>query len=114
MTEQEIITSLCRALSLITGPAMVSAEEEKKSIQEKRIDERVKCLRALGHTINYVSTQEKFYPDAPVAFTEHDLYTVRLPHHDPLLIRLQVDQAILGRLLVDGGSSAEVLFWDAF
>ena len=39
---------------------------------------------------------------------------MRLPHQDPLVIRLQVDQAILGRVLVDGGSSAEVLFWDAF
>ena len=39
---------------------------------------------------------------------------MRLPHQDPLVIRLQVDQAILGRVLVNGGSSAEVLFWDAF
>ena len=37
-----------------------------------------------------------------------------MPHQDPLVIKLQVDKAILGRVLVDEGSSAEVLFWDAF
>ena len=67
-------------------------------------------MRALRHTVNYVSTQVEFYPAAPIAFTKKDLYTVRLPHQDPLVIRLQVDQAILGRMLVDGGSSADVLF----
>ena len=50
----------------------------------------------------------------PIAFTEQDLYTVRLPYEYPLVIRMQVDQAILGRVLVDGGSSADVFFWDAF
>ena len=95
---------------MIAGPAIVSAEEEKKTRQEKRMAERVKRLRALGHTINYVSTQEKFYPAAPIAFTEQDLYTVRLPHQDPIVIKLQVDHTILGRVLVDRGSNAEVFF----
>ena len=99
---------------MIAGPAIVSEEEEKKSRQEKMTEERVKRLKALRHSINYVSAQEEFYHAAPIAFTEHDLYTVRLPHQDPFVIKLQVDQAILGRVLVDGGSSAEVLFWDAF
>ena len=94
---------------MIAGPTMISAEEGKKSRQGKRTNERVKCLRALEHTVNYVSAQEEFYLAAPIAFTKHDLYTVRLPH-----VKLQVDQAIFGRVLVDGGSSAEVLFWDAF
>ena len=67
---------------------MVSAEEEKKSRQEKRTNERVKRLRALRHSVNYVSAQEEFYPAAPIAFTEQDLYTVRLLHQDPLVIKL--------------------------
>ena len=39
---------------------------------------------------------------------------MRLPHQDPLVVKLQVDKAILGQVLIDGGNSAEVLFWDAF
>ena len=61
-----------------------------------------------------MSTQEEFYRATSIALTEQDLYTVKLPHQDPIVIKLQVDQAILGRVLVDGGSSVEVLFWDAF
>ena len=55
---------------MIAGPAIVSGEEKKKSIQEKRTEERVKQMRALGHSVNYVSAQEEFYPAVPIAFTE--------------------------------------------
>ena len=68
----------------------------------------------MGHSVNYLSAQEEFYLAALIAFTEQDVHIVRLPHQDPLVIKLQVDKAILGRVLVDGGSSTEVLFWDAF
>ena len=61
-----------------------------------------------------MSAQEKFYPTAPIAFTEQDLHTIRLSHQDLLVVKLQVDKAILRRVLIDGGSNANVFFWDAF
>ena len=78
------------------------------------MEERVKRLRSLGHTVNYMSAQEEFYPATLIAFTEQDLQTVRLPHRHPLVVKLQLDRTILGRVLIDRGSSVEVLFWDAF
>ena len=80
---------------MIVGLTPVSEDEEKKNKQSKRIEQKVKRLRSLGHTVNYVSTQEEFYPIAPIAFTEQDLQAMRLPHQDPLVIKLQVDKAIL-------------------
>ena len=58
---------------MIAGPALVSQEEEKKNKQIKRMEQRVKRLRALGHIVNYVSAQEEFYPAAPIAFIEQEL-----------------------------------------
>ena len=78
------------------------------------MEHRVKRLRSLGHTVNYVLAQEEFYPVAPIVFTEQDLQAVRLPYQDPLVVTLQVDKTILGRVLIDRGSNAKVLFWDAF
>ena len=54
----------------ITVPIIVNAKEDEKSKLEKRTEERVKRLRALGHSMNYVSGQDEFHPVVPIAFTE--------------------------------------------
>ena len=102
-----------RMVPMIAGPALIS-EEKKKKKQNKRMEQRIKRLRSLGHTINYVSAHEEFYPAAPIVFTEQDLQVVRLSHQDLLVVKLQVDKTILGRVLINDGSSVEVFFWDAF
>ena len=83
---------------MIASLTLISEEEKKKSRQKKRTEERVKRLRALGRLINYVSAQEEFYPASLIAFIKQDLYTIRLPHQDPLVIKLQIDQVILMRV----------------
>ena len=61
---------------MIAGPTLINEEEEKSSRQKKMTKKRVKRLRALGHSVNYVSTQEEYYHVASIAFIEQDLYTV--------------------------------------
>ena len=57
-----------RMVLMITYLAITSVEEEKKSRQEIKTEERVKTLRVLRHSVNYVSTQEEFYPATLIAF----------------------------------------------
>ena len=59
-----------RMVSMIASPAPVSEEEEKKNKQKKSMEERVKRLRSLVHSVNYESAQEEFYPATQIAFTE--------------------------------------------
>ncbi|PON79709.1 hypothetical protein PanWU01x14_009410 [Parasponia andersonii] len=59
-------------------------------------------------------TGESYASTTPIAFTQQDLATVRLPHDDPLVIKLQIDSVIVGRILVDSGSSVYILFLSTF
>ncbi|XP_062118667.1 uncharacterized protein LOC133832323 [Humulus lupulus] len=78
------------------------------------MEEQVKRYRSLGHTVNLVTSEDRSYPASVIAFTDDDLQGVHLPHDNPLVISLQVDHCQLGRVLVDGGSGVDILFWEAF
>ncbi|XP_021757953.1 uncharacterized protein LOC110722989 [Chenopodium quinoa] len=49
-----------------------------------------------------------------VVFTEEDARGVVFPHDDPLVLITKINGADIKRVLVDGGSSANVLFVQAF
>lgn len=59
-----------RMVLMIVGSAKLSKAKKQKSKQERRIEERAKCLHALGHTINFMSALDKFYPTTPIVFME--------------------------------------------
>ena len=47
---------------------------------------------------------------APIVFTEKDLADIKVPHADPLIIKLRIRNAIVSRVLVNGGSNSDVIF----
>lgn len=56
-----------------------------------------------------------------ITFTEADLKLQHFPHNDPLVIRANIGKETvhrfgndIGRILVDTGSSADVLAWNCF
>ncbi|XP_062104183.1 uncharacterized protein LOC133815347 [Humulus lupulus] len=99
---------------MIHGIVELTEEQEQATKIHKRMEEQVKRYRSLGHTVNLVTSEERRYPAFAITFTEDDLRGVHLPHDDPLVISLQVDHCQLGRVLVDGGSGVDILFWEAF
>ncbi|XP_062118774.1 uncharacterized protein LOC133832448 [Humulus lupulus] len=78
------------------------------------MEERVKRYKSLGHMVNLITSEDRSYPASAITFTDDDLKGVHLPHDDPLVISLQVDHCQLGRVLIDGGSGVDILFWEAF
>ena len=49
-----------------------------------------------------------------IIFSDQDLEMIKLPHADPLIIKLWIGDAMVSRVLVDGGSSSDILLWEAF
>ncbi|KAG5565631.1 hypothetical protein RHGRI_001519 [Rhododendron griersonianum] len=49
-----------------------------------------------------------------IMFTEQDLEGLSLPHNDALVLSLPFQRKLVRRVLVDQGSSAEILFYSAF
>ncbi|XP_048498080.1 uncharacterized protein LOC125496617 [Beta vulgaris subsp. vulgaris] len=49
-----------------------------------------------------------------VAFTSEDARGIIYPHDDPLVVSLQISTTMVYRVLVDGGSSANILYKETF
>ncbi|KAK3007246.1 hypothetical protein RJ639_016077 [Escallonia herrerae] len=49
-----------------------------------------------------------------ISFSDEDLKDVKMPHDDPLVITIKAGNFEVKKVLVDNGSSAEILFYDAF
>ncbi|KAF8100593.1 hypothetical protein N665_0221s0070 [Sinapis alba] len=48
--------------------------------------------------------------ETPIAFSELDLTDIDHPHNDPLIVELQIDTCEVSRVLVDTGSSVDLIF----
>ena len=103
-----------RTVPVIKGIPEKVILEESKDKRKKRMEERFKRLKSLGHGVHHVSSRSAFFPTAPITFTEHDLSLIRLPHNDPLIIKLCIEDCVVRRVLIDGESSTDRLFLEAF
>ncbi|KAK3020180.1 hypothetical protein RJ639_046988 [Escallonia herrerae] len=56
----------------------------------------------------------KTVPVAAITFSDEDSKDIQTPHDDPLVIIVRAGNFDIKRVLIDNGSSAEVLFYDAF
>ncbi|KAK3007885.1 hypothetical protein RJ639_013715 [Escallonia herrerae] len=56
----------------------------------------------------------KTVPAATITFSDDDSKGIKTPHDDPLVITIKAGNFDVKRVLIDNGSSAEILFHDAF
>jgi hypothetical protein len=63
-----------------------------------------------AHLVNHVA----FSPALDLSFSPNDAKGV-VPHDDdPLVIQVQILNCDVKRVLIDSGSSADIMYWDAF
>ncbi|KAF8081732.1 hypothetical protein N665_0869s0014 [Sinapis alba] len=48
--------------------------------------------------------------ETPIAFSELDLFDIDQPHNDPLIVELQIGTCEVSRVLIDTGSSVDLIF----
>ncbi|XP_033138789.1 uncharacterized protein LOC117129318 [Brassica rapa] len=53
---------------------------------------------------------QKFPTDLPISFSTEDLVGVNFPHNDPLLVVLAIDKYDVTKVLIDTGSSVDIIF----
>ncbi|KAK2996907.1 hypothetical protein RJ639_025764 [Escallonia herrerae] len=56
----------------------------------------------------------KTVPTAMITFSDDDSKGIKTPHDDPLVVTIKAGNFDVKRVLIDNGSSAEILFHDAF
>jgi hypothetical protein len=54
------------------------------------------------------------WSDIPITFSEEDVRLQGFPHNDALVIEANIANWTFGKLLVDNGSSADIIFADAY
>jgi hypothetical protein len=82
--------------------------------------QRKEYLRTISHACEGKHFRTP-WSHVPITFSEADLRLQHYPHNDPLVIRVNIGRNSvhfagndIGRILVDNGSSADVLTWQCF
>ena len=103
---QGIVKPLAREIKTISGG--LTASETLKSLK-----------KAQGREINSIHLQlppmkmpKNDEPD--IVFSERDGRGIRQPHDDPLVIMLRVEELNIHRVLIDNGSSVDIIYLPAF
>ncbi|XP_043717769.1 uncharacterized protein LOC122665683 [Telopea speciosissima] len=69
------------------------------------------------HTRNVLHTEmsnKRRRTDHCITFSNKDLVDIQSPHDDALVIKMIIANCTVARILVDNGSSADILYYDAF
>ncbi|KAK3013207.1 hypothetical protein RJ639_010395 [Escallonia herrerae] len=70
--------------------------------------------REVCTTVGPSAKKQKIKPVPTISFSKEDVGDTKMPHDDPLVVTLRVGNFDVKRILVDNGSSVEVLFYEAF
>ena len=72
---------------------------------------RKRHVRALK-SVHLVEKKVRSMP--PITFTDEDFKALDLDHDDPMVISIEVAEYGIGKVLVDQGSSVNILYWKTF
>ncbi|XP_031273168.1 uncharacterized protein LOC116131644 [Pistacia vera] len=89
---------------LISGGSEISGVSYSSAKQHARTNH---------HEVQSVHPVSRTYSHQVIQFEDDEPITLAAPHHDALVLSLQIANILVKRVFVDGGSSANILFLEA-
>lgn len=87
--------------------------EPSASAAAKRKRYAEECL-TLDTRLGKKDFQDPEWAKHPISFSHDDMTAVKGPHKDPIVITARIGSYDVTRVLIDTGSSVDVMFWKAF
>lgn len=73
---------------------------------------RKKHLRAIQSVHSAFAHRRPHIP--PITFTDNDFTAIDPARDDPMVITVEIDKFAIAKVLVDQGSSVDILYWETF
>ncbi|XP_057512776.1 uncharacterized protein LOC130794833 [Actinidia eriantha] len=97
-------------IHMIRGPSHPNLKNKIRSeIRMIRQMHEVLSVRSMPKKMKAAEAEKEC-----ITFSRADLERVQHPHSDPLVVQLRIDRYDVKRILVDTGSSVEVMYYDQF
>ena len=95
---------------------MANPPVEGELPNQRSNDVRVDMIHRRGYRKDDLEgeTPKRHHACNAVGFSDDDLETIRLSHEDPVIVPTIIANCYVQRILVDNGSSTDVLMYDAF
>ncbi|CAB4272522.1 unnamed protein product [Prunus armeniaca] len=78
---------------------------------EKRQAEKVRCINGIIFASKSAKALENI---RVISFTQKYMEGIEFPHNDALVVTLRIANSMVKRVMIDGGSTADILFWSTF
>ena len=102
---------IIREVLAIHGAPYTRVEEEVRLRSETRQAEKIRRVCQIEKAM---TERVACSSDPVISFSKHDTIGIQFPHRDALVISVQVADSLVRRVMIDAGSSADVIFWEAF
>ncbi|XP_024171569.1 uncharacterized protein LOC112177507 [Rosa chinensis] len=102
---------IIREILAIHGAPYTAVEEEVHLRSETRQAEKI---RRVCQIMDSPLAGQSSAPTSVISFSAADTIGIQFPHQDALVVSTQIADALVWGIMVDAGSSADVIFWEAF
>ncbi|XP_041001256.1 uncharacterized protein LOC121246989 [Juglans microcarpa x Juglans regia] len=89
-------------------------QEEESPCRPERAHARKARYKEVFSAVKGVSRPQRRTESVAITFDERDVEVILHPHDDALVVTMQIANFRTQKILIDNGSSANILFWDAF